>query len=106
MPENQRNLKAEKIILGKAQEFIQRECNNQSLITVTSISTSKDFHNVDLFVTVFPEQKENAALDFLKRQRGNFREYIKKETRLMRIPTFDFLIDLGEKHRQRIDEII
>ena len=58
-----------------------------------------------IFVTVLPETQENAAIDFLKRQRSEFKSFIKKKSRMNRIPQFDFLIDEGEKSRQRIDEI-
>jgi ribosome-binding factor A len=60
---------------------------------------------VNIFFTVLPEEKQEAVLEFAKRKRSEFRDYIKTKTRLGRIPTFDFEIDLGEKHRQKIDEI-
>ena len=103
---NFKNRKAEKIILKKASEFIQKESNRQSLITVTNISTSKDFQNATIFVTVFPEHKEEAGIDFLKRNQKEFKNYIKKETRLNKIPHFEFQIDSGEKSRQRIEELL
>ncbi|MCX6738955.1 MAG: ribosome-binding factor A, partial [Candidatus Parcubacteria bacterium] len=58
-----------------------------------------------VFVTVFPDAEEETALSFLKRKRSDFREYVKKNTRIKTIPVVDFEIDKGEKHRQRIDEI-
>lgn len=85
--------------------FIEENSNRQSMITVTNSHLTSDFKKVTLFVTVFPEQSENAALDFLKRQRSEAREYLKKHSRLARIPFIDFEIDKGEKARQRIDEI-
>jgi ribosome-binding factor A len=104
--ENFKDDRAKAIIVQKASEFIQRESNKQSMVTVTNIVASKDFKKATLFVTVFPVHKEEAALDFLKRQRAEFKHYIKKETRLARIPQFDFQIDEGEKSRQRVDELL
>lgn len=101
-----KNERAAEEVKKIASDFINTESNHQSLITVTNISTSKDFKKVTIFVTVFPEQKENAALDFLKRQRSEFKHYVKKNSRLSRIPQFDFEIDGGEKSRQRVDELI
>ena len=89
-----------------AGEFIQSESNYQSLITVTDVVVTDDFQKATIFVTVLPEQKQNAAIDFLKRQRKEFKSFIKKKSRMSRIPQFDFAVDFGEKHRQRIDEII
>jgi ribosome-binding factor A len=102
------NTKQEKIknqIKEVAAKFIQKESNGLSLITVTNIQVSKDEKYVSILFTVFPEDKESDAIDFLKRKRSEFRDFIKEETRLARIPMFDFEIDRGEKHRQKIDII-
>ncbi|HMP67407.1 MAG TPA: ribosome-binding factor A [Candidatus Paceibacterota bacterium] len=93
-------------ILGHAAaEFILREANQNSMITVTSVRLSTDFQRADIFVTVFPEDSEEKAMDFLKRNLNEFREFVKSETRLQHIPWFNFLIDVGEKKRQRIDDL-
>lgn len=94
-----------KIIKKAAAEFIQKESNGASLITITDVRLSNDEKYANILFTVLPEDKEEAALDFTKRMRSEFREYIKHNTKLGRIPTFDFQIDLGEKHRQKIDTI-
>lgn len=104
MSEN-RDKKIIKIIKLAAAEFMQRESNGASLMTITDVRMSKDEKYVNIFFTVLPEDKQDAVLEFAKRKRSEFRDYIKMNTRLGRIPTFDFEIDLGEKHRQRIDEI-
>lgn len=101
-----KNDRGKEVVRQAASEFIQKETNGQSLITVTNISSNKDFKKATVFVTVFPEHKEEAALDFLKRQRREFKDYIKKNTKLSRIPHFDFAIDLGDKSRQRVEELI
>ena len=85
--------------------FIEENSNRKSMITITNIYLTSDFKRATLFVTVFPEHAETAALDFLKRQRSEAREYLKKHTRLARIPFLDFAVDAGEKARQRIDDI-
>ena len=85
--------------------FIEENSNRKSMITITNIYLTSDFKRATLFVTVFPEQSENAALDFLKRQRSEARDYLKKHSRLARLPFIDFEIDKGEKARQRIHEL-
>jgi ribosome-binding factor A len=94
-----------KIIKKTAAEFIQKESSGVSLITITDVRLSNDEKYANILFTVLPEDKEEAALDFTKRMRSEFRQYIKKNTKLGRIPMFDFEIDLGEKHRQKIDTI-
>jgi len=88
-----------------AAEFIQRESNGRSLITVTSVRTFDENKNATVYFTVFPNDREADALDFLKRKRHDFKQYVKEKAPLGRVPFFDFEIDLGEKNRQRIEEL-
>jgi ribosome-binding factor A len=103
MPRNDE--KMFEVIKESASKFIQYESNQTSLITVTNVTMSKDFKKCDIFVTVLPEDQEENVIVFLKRKRKLFKEYMKKSTRLNRIPFVNFEIDKGEKSRQRIDEI-
>jgi ribosome-binding factor A len=104
MSEN-RSERIMRIVKEAAAEFVQKESNGASLITITDVRLSNDEKYVNILFTVLPEDKEAAALDFTKRMRSEFREYVKNNTKLGKIPTFDFQIDLGEKHRQKIDTI-
>jgi ribosome-binding factor A len=89
-----------------AAEFLIREANRISLITVTSVSVFDRGTKATIYVTVYPEKDEATVLDFLKRKRSDFKHFVENETRIMRPPHhFDFEIDLGEKNRQRIDEL-
>ena len=103
MSEKEEKLKS--VIKEIAARFMQKESNGLSLITITDVQVSKDGKYVNILFTVLPEEKESDALDFSKRKRSEFRDFVKSELRLGRIPTFDFEIDKGEKHRQKIDII-
>jgi ribosome-binding factor A len=94
-----------KIVKKAAAEFMQKESSGQSLITITDVRLSNDEKYANILFTVLPDDKEEAVLEFTKRMRSEFRQYVKQNTKLGRIPTFDFQIDLGEKHRQKIDTI-
>lgn len=99
----QNRLKEElKHLAGK---FLSENSNNSSLITVTNIDVSKDQKNAIIFFTVFPDNFEKAALEFAKRKRSDFKEFIREKSVISRIPHIDFEIDLGEKNRQNIDRI-
>ena len=87
-------------------EFLGRENNRTSLITVTSAVCSPDLKRETIFITVFPPEKEKNALEFAKRKRGELREFFKKTMTIKNIPFIDIAIDLGEKHRQKIDELL
>lgn len=92
-------------IVEASAEFIQHESNGQSLITVTNVSLSEDNKRATVFVSVLPENKETAVLDFLKRRIGEMRNYIGKKANIGIIPFLDVKIDFGEKNRQRVDEL-
>lgn len=102
---NFRDSRKEKIIIEAASKFISMEASRESLITVTRVLPSKDFKNLDIFVTVLPEELEKKVMSYLKRHRSGFKEFVRKTTTLRDIPFFEFKLDEGEKHRQRIDEI-
>lgn len=93
----------EEILRDCAAKFLALESNRTSMITVTRVTTNDRGNNATIFFTVFPDNQEDAALDFLKRKRSDFRAYVKYNARLMKIPFFDFEIDKGEKARQKID---
>ena len=100
-----RNEKIIKIVKTAAADFMQRESNGASLITITNVQLSNDEKYATILFTVLPVEKEEAALEFAKRMRSEFREYVRTHTKIGRIPMFDFDIDRGEKHRQKIDLI-
>ncbi len=102
----QRNEKIAQFIKELSAQFLGRENNRTSLITVTSCNTSPDMKRATVFITVLPTTKEKAALDFVKRKRGELREFLKKNMEIKIIPFIDIQIDLGEKNRQRIDELL
>lgn len=94
----------EPLLQELAAEFINGESNRNSMITVTHVDTARDLANATVYISVFPEEQEHAALDFLKRKRSELRSFIKGKANLKRIPFLEIELDQGEKHRQRIDE--
>ncbi len=102
---SQRDQKLKDLIKETAATFMQKESNYTSLITITDVSLSDRGKRAIVFFTVLPVEKEKAAIDFAKRKRAEFREYFSEHARMRALPFFDFEIDLGEKNRQKIDEI-
>lgn len=74
-------------------EFINRESNRRSMITVTKVVLDRRGMHADVFVSVFPEKDTHAATDFLNRQRDELREYLKKHIRIRAIPYVTFFAD-------------
>ena len=103
---SQRNEKVANLIKELSASFLGRENNRTSLITVTSANVSPDLKRGTIFITVMPESSEHDALEFCKRKRSEFREFLKKNLTIKIIPFIDIAIDHGEKNRQKIDELL
>jgi len=102
---SRRQIKVAESLAHMAADFFARESNAQSLITVTRAEVSPDFKNMKVYFSVLPENLEESALAFAKRNRTEFREYVKNHSVLRYLPTIDFELDRGEKNRQRIDDL-
>lgn len=101
-----RHIRMGEVIRQLAAEFLSRESNRTSLITITNVDLAKNLRNAIILISVFPEDKEDYALEFVKRRRDDFKEYVKQHSKLKRIPYFKFEIDRGEKNRRRIDTLL
>ena len=101
-----RNEKVANQIKEIAAQFLERENNRTSLITVMSCSVSPDLKRATIFITVLPTEKERVALEFVKRKRAELRNFLKKNLPIKIIPFMDIAIDQGEKNRQKIDELL
>ncbi|TSC67571.1 MAG: Ribosome-binding factor A [Parcubacteria group bacterium Gr01-1014_73] len=88
-----------------AAEFLAREGNGNSIITVTDATISNNRKYATIFFTVLPIEQEKAALAFAKRKLHDFRDFVNQRARIGKLPFFDFAIDEGEKNRQRIDKL-
>lgn len=87
-----RNDRVIELIAHEAAQFIAREANTDSLITVTRAQSGKHGDHIMVFVSVFPTLKARSALAFLERQREAFSNHLKTHTHL-RLPRVDFLLE-------------
>lgn len=101
-----RKEKIKEILHDMGARFLEMNGNGSSLITVTSVDLTKDGKRATIFFTVFPDNFEKTALEFAKRKRSEFKKYIRDNSRLGIIPQLDFEIDVGEKNRQKIDDLL
>src|SRR4051812_48599443 len=98
-----RDEKIKEILHDLGARFLMQNGNGSSLMTVTRVEMSSDGKHASIFFTVFPDEYQKTALEFAKRKRSEFKEFVKENSKLGRIPQLDFEIDLGEKNRQKID---
>jgi len=86
--------------------YISAESNRTSLITVTRASISPDLKKATIYFTVLPEDKEEEALYFLRRNGKDVRSYLRSRMETKVLPFIEFEVDKGEKSRQHIDELL
>lgn len=98
--------KLKEIVRGLAADFVQRESNHSSLVTVTNVLVGNRGKHATILFTVLPENKQEIVEEFLKRKRAEFQDYVRSKSRLGRVPLFDFEIDYGERNRQKADELL
>ncbi len=98
--------KLESAITREAAMFFEREGNRTALITVTKTILTKRGNGATLFVSVFPEDKEKAGLDFVERNLGELRHVLKEKIRSRAIPTLRVVPDHGEKERDHIRNLL
>jgi ribosome-binding factor A len=102
----ERNEKFANRIKELSAEFLSREGNRTSLINVIHANCSPDMKRATIYITVLPLDKEKTALEFAKRKRPELRQFLKKNMPVKIIPFIDIAIDMGEKNRQKIDELL
>lgn len=101
-----RDERMKEILRDMSARFLLLNGNNSSLLTVTQVNLTDNGKYATIFFTVFPSEFEKTALEFAKRKRSDFRDFLKENSKLGRIPNVDFEIDLGEKNRQKIDNLL
>lgn len=103
-----RNIKREKVggaIHRLAAEFVRDNTTDASLLTITRVEISKAGKDAKVYFTTLPESKEDTALKFLIRKSPEFKRYVRDKSRIGRVPRLIFMIDYGERNRQRLDEL-
>jgi ribosome-binding factor A len=89
-----------------AAQFVGTVSNRTSMITITRSDLAPTEDRITFYVSVFPEEAEGPAVGFLMRKRSECKEYLKKTLRNGKIPHVEFVVDEGEKKRQRVDELL
>jgi ribosome-binding factor A len=97
--------RVEELLVHLAADFIVRESNGTSLITATRAELGQRGERAVIYVTVFPTEATKNALEFLNRNADEFREYMREHARTRELPRAEFVLDEGERIRQRLDEL-
>jgi ribosome-binding factor A len=76
-----------------AAEFVNRESNRQSLITVTRAELDERGLEARIFVSVYPDTAAHGALDFLNRNTGEFKQFVRSRLKMHDIHRYRFVQD-------------
>ena len=98
--------KMEEAITREAAMFFEREGNKTALITVTRTVLTKRGNGATLFLSVFPVEKEQAALDFASRNLGELRKVLRERIKSRAIPSMKIVPDHGERERDHINRLL
>lgn len=104
MREIKREIIAE-ILHRLASKFVLEEGSKSSLLTITRVETSPTGKEAKIFFTTLPEDQQETALKFLERKAGDFKMYVRENSRIGIVPHLAFKIDFGERNRQRLDTL-
>ncbi|HYF12760.1 MAG TPA: ribosome-binding factor A [Candidatus Paceibacterota bacterium] len=88
-----------------AAEFLVREANRNTLVTVTRVMLSEDNKRATIYITVLPDSGERAALDFANRNRTELKDFFHTRVKGASPPDMHFEIDVGDKARRHLDEL-
>jgi len=86
-------------------EYVGRESNGSSLVTVTRFEMSDRGDIGTFYVSVMPETQEQAVTDFLTRHLSPIRQHVMSHIPSGRIPFLSLEIDHAEKLRRKIDSL-
>ena len=99
-----RDEKLNEVLREAAAEFLSAEAGRQSLITVTRAQVSEGGKSGIIYLSVLPESEQDKAVDFANRHRREFDIFFNKKVKA-RVPHVEFVVDMGEKNRRRIEEL-
>ncbi len=104
-PNKHRRENLTEFIKNCAGDFFARNTTGSSMITVTNVWISEDLHNADIFISVLPESKAEAALNFAKRQRTDLQKYVYSRVKLSHLPMFEIILDKSGNVYDKLYEI-
>jgi len=76
------------------------------LVTITRVMTSRDLGHAKIFVTLFPDTRQDELFARLKEHAKELRHELSQGMPLFRVPELSFQIDTTEKQAQHIEKLL
>lgn len=104
---NRRTEKMSSWIQEKAAFFLSSNVRiKNGVITVNRVKLEPNLTKAAILITVYPESKEQETISKIRALGKNFTEYIKKDFKARKFPSFEFAVDEGEKKRLKIEKLL
>lgn len=87
----ERRERVSKVIREKISEFILKEMEQDTLLSVTKVVLTKDLKSAKVYIISLCNEKKH--LKELEKQAPSIRAYLAKEVNLRTTPTLSFFID-------------
>ena len=96
------------LIRNELSAIILREITTPpgSIVTVTSVTTSKDLNHSTVLITVLPDKYRDTVLEKLNKKAGYLTSLLAKKVIIKRIPRLFFKYDTKEAQALHINELI
>ena len=79
---------------------------DNGLITISYVKCSPDFRYAKIVISVLPINVAVTVLEKLRKNSSLFAAIIRKETRLRKVPKFNWTIDSTEEKATEIEEVL
>ncbi len=76
------------------------------LVTITSVTTSKDLRHATLWISVIPGTLTGKALERIKKNIGAIQHSLNKRLHLKPLPRIKFKVDEIEQEAQKMEELL
>lgn|GEM_PF-6585956 len=107
-PQSPQSIKAAQLadlIRDLLAKYIQREISG-SIITVTSVTLSHDFHYATAWIRVFPSTQSDAVFARLTRMRSLFQRQLRSDIPRKIIPDLEISLDTNPEDESHITELL
>lgn len=92
MPSNFRQARVSSLITEFASAFIRTKIGGGTFASVTKVDLSKDFREATVYLSVFPEEKEQEVVAKLKKELGELRTKLSDKGGLANAPHLEIKI--------------
>jgi ribosome-binding factor A len=100
-----RQERASALLRNIVSTFIKKRMDDRILVSIMRVEITNDLERANIFISVFPEEKEKEILNALKRLRTELREYLKTQLKTF-LPFISFEIDKQIKIERKINELL